>query len=314
MAPAYTHDIHRGTLPFPRSLPEFQRLFPDDAACASYLERCRWPEMFRCPTCGVGGDPFRFAARPGVLRCRACRKDTSLTAGTVMHRTHSPLSTWFWGAYLVSGGPIGRRGRLTIAETQALLGVERYATAQEIMATLRDVATPGPRGWRKFRTLLGVDFAARKTGPKEAPLAERFFSRVNTSGPVPAHCPELGECHVWTGAVYGRYGYGVLTVEARTQLAHRVAFFLADGHWPECALHRCDNPRCVRRSHLFEGDRTINAADKIAKGRQPRKLDDAGIQTVLALKSDGVTQTEIAKQLGVSNSLVSSIVRRLHVA
>jgi hypothetical protein len=102
MSPAATHDIHRGALPFPRSLPEFQRLFPDDAACGAYLERCRWPELFRCPSCNVGGEPFRFAARPGVLRCRACKRDCSLTAGTVMHRTHSPLSTWFWAAYLVT--------------------------------------------------------------------------------------------------------------------------------------------------------------------------------------------------------------------
>jgi hypothetical protein len=45
MSPAATHDVHRGALPFPRSLPEFQRLFPDDAACGSYLERRRWPEL-----------------------------------------------------------------------------------------------------------------------------------------------------------------------------------------------------------------------------------------------------------------------------
>lgn len=35
MSPAATHDVHRGALPFPRSLPEFQRLFPDDAACGA---------------------------------------------------------------------------------------------------------------------------------------------------------------------------------------------------------------------------------------------------------------------------------------
>ena len=55
MSPAATHDVHRGALPFPRSLPEFQKLFPSDAACGAYLERCRWPELFRCPACGVGG-------------------------------------------------------------------------------------------------------------------------------------------------------------------------------------------------------------------------------------------------------------------
>ncbi len=289
------------------------RLFPDDAACAAYLERCRWPEMWQCPHCGKGGDPFRFAQRPGVLRCRACRHDCSLTAGTVMHRTHSSLSTWFWGAYLVSGGPIGRRGRITIAETATLLGVERYATMQEIVARLREQPIDGARGWRRFRQTLGIGYAERRHGPKAETLTVRFARSVNTDGPTPAHRPELGPCHLWTGTI-SRNGYGVLTVDARTQLAHRTAFFLADGRWPECALHHCDNPQCVRRSHLFEGDRMVNSNDKVAKGRQSRKLDNASIQAVLSLKSEGWVQHDIAQHLGVSDSLVSWVVRTHRVA
>ena len=76
-------------LPFPRSLPEFQRLFPDDAACAAHLETARWREGFVCPLCNTAGEPFHFEARPGVLRCRKCRRDTGLTAGTVKASTPS---------------------------------------------------------------------------------------------------------------------------------------------------------------------------------------------------------------------------------
>src|SRR5208283_2280999 len=50
--------------PFPHSLPEFQRLFPDDTACAEYLEKARWGDSFVCPHCGVTGEPFRIAT-PG---------------------------------------------------------------------------------------------------------------------------------------------------------------------------------------------------------------------------------------------------------
>ena len=47
-------DMHqRDDLAFPQSLPEFQRLFPDDAACAAYLGRARWPDGFACPHCGA---------------------------------------------------------------------------------------------------------------------------------------------------------------------------------------------------------------------------------------------------------------------
>lgn len=59
----------RDDLAFPKSLPQFQKLFPNDAACADYLERTRWAKGFACPYCGVKGEPYRFAARPGVLRC-----------------------------------------------------------------------------------------------------------------------------------------------------------------------------------------------------------------------------------------------------
>lgn len=120
-------------LPFPRSLPEFQRLFPDDAACAAYLEKARWREGFVCSYCKTAGGPFRFEARPGVLRCRKCRKDNSLTAGTVMERTHTPLSFWFWAAYLVSSLSPG----MSATQFQRQLGLSRYETAFQILHKLR---------------------------------------------------------------------------------------------------------------------------------------------------------------------------------
>jgi hypothetical protein len=54
------------------------------------------------PPCQAAGEPFRFANRPGVLRCRNCRRDTGLMVGTVMAGSHTPLSVWFWSAYLMS--------------------------------------------------------------------------------------------------------------------------------------------------------------------------------------------------------------------
>ena len=67
--------LDRADLPFPHSLPEFQRLFPDDAACAAYLEKARWGDGLACPHCGTAGEPFHFENRPGVLRCRKCRQN-----------------------------------------------------------------------------------------------------------------------------------------------------------------------------------------------------------------------------------------------
>lgn len=125
--------LQRDDLAFPKSLPHFQRMFPDDAACAAYLEKVRWQDGFVCPKCGVTRESYRFENRPGVLRCKSCRADVALTAGTVMERTHTPLSIWFWGAYLVASHTAG----LSALQFQRQLGLSRYETAFQILHKLR---------------------------------------------------------------------------------------------------------------------------------------------------------------------------------
>jgi hypothetical protein len=120
-------------LPFPKSLRDFQRLFPTDEACARYLEGAKWPKGFVCPHCEEKGEPFRMSTRTSVLTCRACRKQTSLTVGTVMQRTHSPLTVWFWAAYLVSSMTPG----MSAVQFQRQLGLSRYETAFQILHKLR---------------------------------------------------------------------------------------------------------------------------------------------------------------------------------
>lgn len=125
--------LSREDLPFPASLPEFQRLFPDDAACAKYLEKARWPHGFVCPHCGAVAEPFRLIKRPGILACRSCRRQTGLLVGTVMERSHTPLSTWFWAAYLVASQTPG----MSAVQFQRQLGLSRYETAFGILHKLR---------------------------------------------------------------------------------------------------------------------------------------------------------------------------------
>ena len=123
----------RAALPYPRSLPEFQRLFPDDPACAAYLEKARWESGFVCPRCDANGEPFRIASRPGVLTCRKCRSQTGLTVGTVMERSRTPLSVWFWAAYLVASQTPG----MSAVQLQRQLGLSRYETAFQLLHKLR---------------------------------------------------------------------------------------------------------------------------------------------------------------------------------
>ena len=78
------------------------------------------------------------------------------------------------------------------------------------------------------------------------------------------------DCWEWLAAKNAN-GYGVFGLaEGRIRLAHRVAWWLEKGNWPDQhLLRRCDNPACVRPSHLFVGSQADNMADKLAKGRQP---------------------------------------------
>lgn len=118
---------------FPTTLLEFQRTFPDEAACAAHLERLRWPDGFVCPRCQAAREPYRMRNRPAVLRCRACQADARLTAGTVMHRTKTPLLVWFWGAYLATTHTPG----LSAVQFQRQLGIKRYETAFQVLHRLR---------------------------------------------------------------------------------------------------------------------------------------------------------------------------------
>lgn len=121
------------TLGFPTTLPQFQKFFPDDAACAKYLEAVRWPEGFECPQCWHKGEPWRLTRSVVTLRCHACRKDAYLTAGTVMQDTRTPLSTWFWGAYLMTTQTPG----ISSVQFQRHLGIKRNETAFNILHKLR---------------------------------------------------------------------------------------------------------------------------------------------------------------------------------
>jgi len=119
---------------FPTTLPEFQKAFPDDAACRAYLERMRWPNGFVCPQCGACDDkPYRTGSRPLIVRCRACHANIGIMSSTVMERSHTPLSTWFWAAYLVTTQTPGQSAK----QFQRQLGLSRYETAYLILHKLR---------------------------------------------------------------------------------------------------------------------------------------------------------------------------------
>ena len=105
---------------FPRTIIEFQARFPDDGACRQYLFDSRWPEGFRCPRCG--GRAATELRRRLLWQCVSCRYQTSVTAGTVLHRTRTPLHLWFWAAYLMTTATPG----ISAVQLARQLGIARY--------------------------------------------------------------------------------------------------------------------------------------------------------------------------------------------
>src|SRR6201987_5197771 len=106
-----------------RSLSEFQTTFPDETSCAAFLFERRWPQGFVCPSCGEGRAAF-LKSRAHPYECLDCGHQTSITAGTVMHRSKLPLTVWFWAAHLMATHSNG----MSAVQLEAQLGIT-YKTA-----------------------------------------------------------------------------------------------------------------------------------------------------------------------------------------
>lgn len=78
---------------FPKDAMAFYRAFGTDEQCEQTLFNMRWPKGFICPNCGHD-DGYELSERR-LIQCTVCRHQTSVTAGTIFHKTHLPLTLWF---------------------------------------------------------------------------------------------------------------------------------------------------------------------------------------------------------------------------
>lgn len=145
-----------------------------------------------------------------------------------------------------------------------------------------------------------------------ADVAPRFWAKVNKSGPTLVD--DLGPCWIWTGHRQEN-GYGQFGIFSRVVYAHRAAWFLEHGRWPEpCALHKCDGGAagCVRPDHLFEGTKADNSLDFCTKGRRNgnSKLTAEKVRALREQRSKGVQLRDLAIQFGVNKATVVRILNR----
>jgi transposase-like protein len=115
---------------FPKDLVAFTRRFETEEACLAYLATARWPGGFVCPACG-GSKGWSMSR--GTLWCAACGRQTSPQAGTVLHRSHIPVRSWFLGMWLACTQKTG----LSAKGLQRELGLGSYRTAWLMLQKLR---------------------------------------------------------------------------------------------------------------------------------------------------------------------------------
>lgn len=104
------------------SLLEFQQAFSSEEACVEYLFRKRWAEGFRCPRCGYAR--YYFLKKRRLYQCRGCGYQASVTAGTIFHKTRTPLQYWFWMIFLMSRQKAG----ISMLGLQKMLNLSSYQT------------------------------------------------------------------------------------------------------------------------------------------------------------------------------------------
>jgi transposase-like protein len=123
-------------------------IFHDDTAAREYLEGLLWPQGPVCPRCGVMGDRITKlqgkSTRPGVYNCKDCRKPFSVTVGTVMERSHIPISKWVLATRLMASS----KKSMSAHQLSRMMDIS-YEAAWFMFHRLREAAVdtdPSPLG------------------------------------------------------------------------------------------------------------------------------------------------------------------------
>ena len=144
----------------------------------------------------------------------------------------------------------------------------------------------------------------------------RFWNKVTKKGPILV--PRLGKCWLWTGSKISKTRpYGRMNAKGKAVLTHRLSWEITYGSLldKEDILHKCDNPPCVRPSHLLKGDAFSNMRDMVSKGRNvvpSRKLNVSQVKEIRRLSEEGASSRKLANQFNISKSQINQIVNRVY--
>src|SRR5438105_5121284 len=136
------------------TLDQIQSHFGTDEKARAYLEEIRWPNGVVCPHC-KNADQKRIweiqaneaaKIRAGLYQCAECKKQFTVTVGTIFEDSHIPLRKWLIAWYLLCSSKKG----ISSLQIQRMLGLGSYRTALFMMHRIRyALAHPGFTGMLK---------------------------------------------------------------------------------------------------------------------------------------------------------------------
>lgn len=113
------------------SIKEFNKKFPDDDTCLEYLCKKLYPNKIFCINCKKPTKHYKITGRRQYA-CQECGKHFAPTAGTIFHKSSTPLTTWFYVIYLMAQ----TRGGISAKQIQRETGVT-YKTAWRMCNEIR---------------------------------------------------------------------------------------------------------------------------------------------------------------------------------
>lgn len=137
-------------------------IFNNEDTARAHFETIRWPDGRVCPHCGTVDNSTLLqgkSTRPGLYKCKDCRKPFTATMGTVYERSHIPLHKWLLATHLMVSSKKG----ISAHQLFRMLGFGSYRTAwfmaHRIRETMRsgDLSPMGSGGGTVGNYILDVD-------------------------------------------------------------------------------------------------------------------------------------------------------------
>src|SRR5450830_1593522 len=162
------------------SFVEVKKRYSTEEACRNHLFKIRWPKSYQCTKCGNG--KHYYISTRHLYECTQCHYQMSVTVGTIMEKTRTPLQTWFWAMYMVSKDKRGLSAvmlsrelkiayntawhmihniRMAMGERDELYKLQGKVEMDETYVGASDPGSKRGRGTTKAKVMVGVSLSAK---------------------------------------------------------------------------------------------------------------------------------------------------------